>query len=113
MSRQVFFYRDYVINAFNHDLPYDQFLIEQLAGDQPPHASQDQSWPPALRNSMINQRARSIPNSSGMDAMFDRMDAIGKAMLGLTIQCAQCHNHKYDPLTQERLPPVRLHQQRP
>jgi mono/diheme cytochrome c family protein len=102
MSRQVHFYRDYVINAFNQDLPYDQFLIEQIAGDQLPGAKQDQIVATGfLRNSMINQEGAIDPEQFRMDAMFDRMDAIGKAMLGLTIQCAQCHNHKYDPISQE------------
>jgi len=102
MSRQAHFYRDYVINAFNQDLPYDQFLIEQIAGDQLPGANQDQIVATGfLRNSMINQEGAIDPEQFRMDAMFDRMDAIGKAMLGLTIQCAQCHNHKYDPISQE------------
>jgi mono/diheme cytochrome c family protein len=102
MSRQVHFYRDYVINAFNKDLSYDQFIIEQLAGDQLPHPTQDQIVATGfLCNSMLNQEGAIDPEQFRMDAMFDRMDAIGKAMLGLTIQCCQCHNHKYDPLTQE------------
>ena len=102
MSRDVHFYRDYVINAFNNDLPYDQFIIEQLAGDQLPKPTQDQMVATGfLRNSMINQEGAIDPEQFRMDAMFDRMDAVGKAVLGLTIQCAQCHNHKYDPCTQE------------
>ena len=102
MSRQVHFYRDYVINAFNQDLPYDQFLIEQIAGDQLPSAKQDQIVATGfLRNSMLNQEGAIDPEQFRMDAMFDRMEAIGKGMLGLTIQCAQCHNHKYDPISQE------------
>ncbi len=52
-----------------------------------------------LRNSMINEEGGIDPEQFRMEAMFDRMDAIGKGMLGLTIQCAQCHTHKYDPLT--------------
>src|SRR5262249_19727378 len=54
-----------------------------------------------LRNSMLNEEGGVDPEQFRMDAMFDRMDAVGKSILGLTIQCAQCHNHKYDPLTQE------------
>jgi mono/diheme cytochrome c family protein len=101
-SRQVWFYRDYVINAFNCDLPYDQFLVEQLAGDLLPNATQDQVVATGfLRNSMINEEGGVDPEQFRMDAMFDRMDAVGKAMLGLTIQCAQCHTHKYDPITHE------------
>jgi len=102
MSRNVWFYRDYVINAFNRDLPYNQFIIEQLAGDELPGATQEQIVATGfLRNSMVNQEGAIDPEQFRMDAMFDRMDAIGKSMLGLTIQCAQCHNHKFDPFKQE------------
>src|SRR3984957_8005347 len=98
-ARFVWFYRDWVINAFNRDLPYDQFIIEQIAGDQLPHPTQDQIVAAGfLRNSMINEEGGIDPEQFRMDQMFDRMDAIGKAMLGLTINCAQCHNHKFDPL---------------
>jgi len=101
-SRSVWFYRDYVINALNRDLPYDQFIIEQLAGDLLPGATQDQKVATGfLRNSMVNEEGGIDPEQFRMDAMFDRMDAVGKSILGLTIQCAQCHSHKYDPLTQE------------
>jgi hypothetical protein len=101
-SRQVWAYRDWVINALNRDLPYARFIIEQLAGDQLPNAGQDQRVATGfLRNSMINEEGGIDPEQFRMEAMFDRMDAIGKSILGLTIQCAQCHNHKYDPLTQE------------
>ena len=86
----------------NRDLPYNQFIIEQIAGDLLPGATQDQIVATGfLRNSMINEEGGIDPEQFRMEAMFDRMDCIGKAILGLTIQCAQCHNHKYDPLTQE------------
>ncbi len=101
-QRSVWFYRDWVIQALNRDLPYDRFLIEQIAGDLLPGAAQDQIVATGfLRNSMINEEGGIDPEQFRMEAMFDRMDAIGKGILGLTIQCAQCHNHKYDPLTQE------------
>jgi mono/diheme cytochrome c family protein len=101
-SRQVWFYRDWVIKALNRDLPYNQFVIEQLAGDLLPSATQDQRVATGfLRNSMINEEGGVDPEQFRMEAMFDRMDAIGKSILGVTIQCAQCHNHKYDPLLQE------------
>jgi len=100
--RSVWMYRDWVVSAFNNDLRYDRFLTEQLAGDLLPNAGQDQRVATGfLRNSMINEEGGIDPEQFRMEAMFDRMDAIGKGMLGLTIQCAQCHNHKYDPLTQE------------
>lgn len=106
--RWVWFYRDWVIHAFNRDLPYDQFLEQQLAGDlmarTAKSAAEAQELRVAtgfLRNSMINEEGGIDPEQFRMEAMFDRMDAVGKAMLGVTIQCAQCHNHKFDPLTQE------------
>ncbi|MGE3316912.1 MAG: DUF1549 domain-containing protein, partial [Planctomycetaceae bacterium] len=101
-SRQVWFFRDWVTNALNRDLPYNQFIIEQIAGDQLPNATQDQIVATGfLRNSMCNEEGGIDPEQFRMEAMFDRMDAIGKSVLGLTIQCAQCHTHKYDPLTHE------------
>ena len=101
-SRQVWFYRDWVINALNRDLPYDRFLTEQIAGDLLPGATQDQVVATGfLRNSMVNEEGGVDPEQFRMEAMFDRMDAIGKGVLGLTIQCAQCHSHKYDPLTHD------------
>ncbi len=100
--RFVWFYRDWVINALNRDLPYDQFIIEQIAGDLLPNATQDQLVATGfLRNSMINEEGGVEPEQFRMEAMFDRMDAIGKGVLGITIQCAQCHNHKFDPLKQD------------
>ncbi|NOT58935.1 MAG: DUF1549 domain-containing protein, partial [Acidobacteria bacterium] len=100
--RFVWFYRDWVVNALNKDLPYDQFLIHQLAGDLLPNPTQDQLVATGfLRNSMINEEGGVEPEQFRMEAMFDRMDAIGKGMLGLTIQCTQCHNHKFDPFKQE------------
>src|SRR5262245_13634012 len=100
--RSVSFYRDWVIKALNQDKPYDQFIIEQVAGDLLPGATQEQRVATGfLRNSMINEEGGVDPEQFRMEAMFDRMDALGKGVLGLTIQCAQCHNHKFDPLKQE------------
>ncbi len=100
--RFIWFYRDWVISAFNRDLPYDQFIIQQIAGDQLPKATQDQIVATGfLRNTMINEEGGVDPEQFRMEAMFDRMDTIGKSILGLTIGCTQCHNHKYDPITQE------------
>ncbi len=100
--RSVWVYRDWVVGALNRDLPYDRFVIEQIAGDLLPGATEDQVAATGyLRNSMINEEGGIDPEQFRMEAMFDRMDAIGKGVLGLTIQCAQCHNHKFDPITQE------------
>jgi hypothetical protein len=83
-------------------MPYDQFLIEQLAGDLLPDRTQDQLIATGfLRNSMLNEEGGVDPEQFRMEAMFDRMDAIGKSILGVTIQCCQCHSHKYDPISQE------------
>ena len=99
--RFVWMYRDWVVDAINRDLPYDRFVIEQIAGDLLPDATQDQLVATGfLRNSMLNEEGGIDPEQFRMEAMFDRMDAIGKAVLGMTIQCGQCHSHKYDPLTQ-------------
>ncbi len=99
--RFVWAYRDWVINTINSDLHYDKFIIDQIAGDLLPNATPDQIAATGyLRNSMINEEGGVDPEQFRMEAMYDRMDAIGKGILGLTIQCAQCHNHKFDPLTQ-------------
>jgi mono/diheme cytochrome c family protein len=112
-TRNVWFYRDWVVKAFNRDLPYDQFIIDQLAGDllaaSNNAATQDSRLQAQdlvvatgfLRNSMINEEGGIDPEQFRMEAMFDRMDAIGKSVLGLTIQCAQCHDHKFDPISQQ------------
>lgn len=100
MPRLVYFYRDWVVNAMNQDLPYDQFIIHQVAGDLLPNATQDQRVATGfLRNSMTNEEGGADPEQFRVEGMFDRIDAIGKAVLGITTQCAQCHTHKYDPLS--------------
>jgi hypothetical protein len=99
--RFVWMYRDWVINALNEDLSYEQFIVDQIAGDLLPKPTQDQLVATGfLRNSMINEEGGIDPEQFRMEAMYDRMDAIGKGILGVTIQCAQCHSHKYDPITQ-------------
>lgn len=101
-TRNVWFYRDWVVKAFNDDVPYDVFVTKQLAGDLLPNATQDDIVATGfLRNSMINEEGGIDPEQFRMEAMFDRMDAIGKSVLGLTIQCAQCHDHKFDPISQQ------------
>jgi hypothetical protein len=101
-SRQVWAYREYVIGALNRDLPFDQFTIEQIAGDLLPNATQDQIVATGfLRMAMLNEEGGVDPEQFRMDAMFDRMDAVSKAFLGLSFACAQCHDHKYDPISQE------------
>ena len=100
--RVIWPYRDYVINAFNRDLPYDRFITEQIAGDELPHPTQDQIVATGfLRNSMMNDEGGVDPEEFRLAAMFDRVDAVGTGILGLSLQCAQCHSHKNDPLTQD------------
>jgi hypothetical protein len=101
MLRWIFFYRDWVIGAINRDEPYDEFILKQLAGDLLPGPTQDKLVATGfLRNSMKNEEGGIDPEQFRMDAMFDRVDAIGKTVLGLTVQCCQCHDHKYDPMSQ-------------
>jgi hypothetical protein len=83
-------------------MPYDQFIIEQIAGDLLPDATQEQIIATGfLRNSMINEEGAIVPEQFRMVEMFDRMDCIGKSILGVSIQCAQCHTHKFDPITHD------------
>ncbi|MBL9167746.1 MAG: PSD1 domain-containing protein [Verrucomicrobiales bacterium] len=100
LPRDQWAWRDWVIEAMNSDLPYDRFLMEQLAGDLLPDASQEQRIATGfLRNSMLNEEGAIIPEEWRMEAMFDRMDAVGSGMLGLSLRCAQCHTHKFDPIS--------------
>jgi hypothetical protein len=100
--RFIWMYRDWVVGALNRDLPYDRFIVDQIAGDLLPGSGQDERVATGfLRNAMLNEEGGVDPEQFRMEAMFDRMEAIGKSVLGLTIQCAQCHTHKFDPLTQE------------
>lgn len=101
LKREQWKWRDWVIEALNRDMPYDQFVIEQIAGDLLPGAGQSQTIAAGfLRNSMINEEGAIIAEQFRMTEMFDRIDCIGKSVLGLSTQCAQCHSHKFDPLTQ-------------
>ncbi len=100
LQRAVWPYRDWVIEAFNRDMPYNQFIVEQIAGDLLPGATKKQRIATGfLRNSMVNEEGGANAEQFRVEGLFDRMDAVGKAVLGITTQCAQCHSHKYDPLT--------------
>jgi hypothetical protein len=102
LVREQWSWRDWVISAFNNDMPYDQFITEQIAGDMLPKATQEQIVATGfLRNSMINEEGAIVPEQFRMDEMFDRLDCLGKAVLGLSVQCAQCHSHKFDPISHE------------
>lgn len=98
-DRSIWPYRDWVIKSFNDDQPFDQFTIEQLAGDLLPGATLAQQVATGfLRNSMLNEEGAVEPEVFRIEGVMDRVDAVGKAFLGLTINCAQCHSHKYDPI---------------
>jgi hypothetical protein len=102
LPRYHHFYRDWVVEAINRNMPYNEFVIKQIAGDLLPNATQDDRIATGfLRNSMVNEEGGAKPEQFRVEGIFDRMDAIGKSMLGLTAQCAQCHTHKYDPLTHD------------
>jgi len=101
LPRSIWPYRDWVINALNRDMPFDQFTIEQIAGDLLPDATLEQKVATGfLRNSMLNEEGGVDPEQFRIEEIIDRVDTIGKAFLGLTINCAQCHSHKYDPISQ-------------
>lgn len=95
-------YRDWVINAFNKDMPFDQFTIEQIAGDMLPGATLDQKIATGFhRNTMVNQEGGIDPEEARYETLIDRVGTTSTVWLGSTIGCAQCHNHKYDPFSQK------------
>jgi hypothetical protein len=99
-DRSIWLYRDWVINAINAGMPFDQFTIEQLAGDMLPNATAAQRVATGFhRNTMLNEEGGIDPLEFRFYAMVDRVATTGTAWLGLTIMCAQCHTHKYDPIT--------------
>ncbi|MBC8289157.1 MAG: DUF1553 domain-containing protein [Planctomycetes bacterium] len=99
--RSIWPYRDWVITALNRDLPFDQFVTEQLAGDLLPNATRDQIVATGFhRNTLINQEGGTDQEQFRIEAIVDRINTTGSAFLGLTIGCAQCHAHKYDPISQ-------------
>ena len=94
-------WRDWVILAMNENMPFDQFTIEQLAGDMLPNATLKQQIATGFcRNHRINSEDGSIPAEWHVENIVDRVDTLGTVFLGLTVGCARCHDHKYDPLLQ-------------
>jgi hypothetical protein len=94
-------WRDWVVKALNNDMPFDRFSIEQLAGDLLPKPTNDQLIATAFnRNHLLNGEGGAIPEEQRFNILFDRIDTTATTWLGLTMACCQCHDHKYDPLTQ-------------
>ncbi len=95
-------YRDWVIDAFNKNMPYDQFVTEQLAGDLLPEPTQDQLIATCFnRNHPQTQEGGVVDEEYRVEYVADRTNTFGKAFLGLTMECARCHDHKYDPISQK------------
>lgn len=100
--RDMWPWRDWVIRAFNSNKPYDQFTVEQIAGDLLPNATQDQKIATGFnRNHMINFEGGAIPEEYLSEYLVDRVETTSVTWLGLTMGCARCHNHKYDPVSQK------------
>ena len=93
-------YRDWVIDALNRDMPFDQFTIEQIAGDMLPNATTEQKIATGFhRNAMTNEEGGVDPEESRYEVLVDRVNTTATVWLGTTLGCAQCHNHKYDPFS--------------
>jgi hypothetical protein len=94
-------WRDWLVRSLNEDVPYDRLSTLMLAGDLVPGATDESRLATAfLRNHLLNGEGGAIPEENRWIAMFDRVDATATTWLGLTVSCAQCHDHKYDPVTQ-------------
>ncbi len=99
--RDLWPYRDWVVNALNADMPFDQFTIEQLAGDLLPNATEAQRIATGFnRSAPTNVEAGSDPEETRVNQVHDRVNTVGMIWLGATLECAQCHDHKYDPFSQ-------------
>jgi len=95
-------WRHWVVEAFNRDMPYDRFVTEQLAGDLLPHATAEQRVATGFhRNAMANRESGIDNERTRVEQVVDRTNTVGTVFLGLTVGCAQCHNHRYDPISQK------------
>src|SRR6202008_3915891 len=101
-GRGMWRWRDWVIDAFNRNMPYDQFTIEQIAGDMLPHATLAQKIATGFnRNHRANTEDGIVAEEYAVEYVVDRVETTSTVFLGLTLGCARCHNHKYDPFTQK------------
>ena len=99
--RPMWHYRDWVIDAFNSNMPFDQFTIEQLAGDMLPGPTQSQRIATGFHRNSMQALGNNPPKEEfRIKGIVDRLDTTGRVWLGLTISCAECHDHKYDPISQ-------------
>lgn len=95
-------YRDWVIHAFNNNMPYDKFITWQLAGDMLPNANKEQILATAFnRNHKYTEEGGVIDEEYRVEYVLDKTNTFSKGILGLTMECAQCHDHKYDPISQK------------
>lgn len=102
LERTMWPWRDWVISAFNRNIPYDQFITWQLAGDLLPNATLEQVLATGFnRNHKITQESGVIEEEYRVEYVLDRTNTVSKSLLGLTMECAQCHDHKYDPISQK------------
>ncbi len=100
--RELWAYRDWIVTAFNDDMPFDQFTIEQLAGDLLPEPTPEQQIATGFhRCTTCNVEAGVDPEENRVNQIVDRVNTTGTVWLGTTLECAQCHNHKYDPFSQQ------------
>ena len=100
--RESWAYRDWVINSINRDQPFDRFTVEQLAGDLLPDATEAQRIATGFHRTVTcNVEAGVHPEENRVNQVFDRVNTTGTVFLGTTLECCQCHNHKYDPFSQE------------
>ncbi|MEM6378449.1 MAG: DUF1549 domain-containing protein, partial [Bacteroidota bacterium] len=100
--RDIWRYRDWLINAFNEDMPYDQFLTEQLAGDLLPNPTDDQLLATAFhRNTMTNDEGGTNNEEFRTAAVLDRVNTTWEVLMSTSFACVQCHSHPYDPFTQK------------
>ncbi len=98
--RSMWPYRDWVVNAIDQDMPFDQFTVEQLAGDLLPNPTNSQLVATGFhRNTQINEEGGAKDEENRINAVIDRVNTTGAVWLGSTLACAQCHTHKYDPLS--------------
>jgi hypothetical protein len=103
-ERNMWRWRDYVIESFHNNKPFDQFVREQIAGDLLPNATLETKIATGFnRNHRANTEAGIIPEEYAVEYVIDRVETTSAVMLGLTFGCARCHNHKYDPLTQKEM----------